>query len=306
MKAWRWNNAVPPQLIQVAVPVPTPGRGELLIRVQAAGVTPTEVGWYPTTHTADGGVRTGAIPGHEFSGVVEKVGGNVDPVWLGQEVYGMNDWFIDGATTEYVLTLPAFIAEKPKRLSPVEAASVPIGALTAWQGLFDHARLQKGERVLIHGGAGAVGVWALQFARRTGAHVITTASARNIDFLRKLGADAVIDYRAEQFEDRAGKFDVIFDAVGGQVRDRSWKVLNPKGRLVTIAAGSEGTKDARIEQAFFIVEPNANQLKEVSRLLDNEELLYFVDAEVPFAEAPAAYGGKIENRLGRGKIVISL
>jgi NADPH:quinone reductase-like Zn-dependent oxidoreductase len=143
----------------------------------------------------------------------------------------------------------------------------PIGALTAWQGLFERARLQAGERVLIHGGSGAVGVFAIQLARRTGAHVITTASSRNFDFLSQLGANEVIDYRLDRFEDRARDLDVVFDAVGGETLKRSWSLLKPQGRMVTIAADSEGTKDERIEKAFFIVEPNQKELTEISRLL---------------------------------------
>jgi NADPH:quinone reductase-like Zn-dependent oxidoreductase len=143
----------------------------------------------------------------------------------------------------------------------------PIGALTAWQGLIERARLQAGERVLIHGGSGAVGVFAIQLARRTGAHVITTASSRNFDFLSQLGANEVIDYRLDRFEDRARDLDVVFDAVGGETLKRSWSLLKPQGRMVTIAADSEGTKDERIEKAFFIVEPNQKELTEISRLL---------------------------------------
>jgi NADPH:quinone reductase-like Zn-dependent oxidoreductase len=136
--------------------------------------------------------------------------------------------------------------------------------------LFDRAKLQPGERVLIHGGAGAVGAFAIQLARRAGAQVITTASKRNAEFLTNLGAEQVIDYRSERFEDHAQDIDVVFDAVGGDTLKRSWNILNSSGRLVTIAAESEGTKDARTEAAFFIVEPNRSQLEEIAKLLDQE------------------------------------
>ena len=127
----------------------------------------------------------------------------------------MNDWFADGATADYCLSAATSVAVKPSRLSHLEAASVPIGVLTAWQGLFERAKLGPGERILIHGGSGAVGVFVIQLARRAEAHVITTASARNFDFLLQLGANEVTDYRSVRFEDRARDLDVVFDTVGG-------------------------------------------------------------------------------------------
>ena len=186
----------PPQLVEADVPRPQPRRGELLVRVYAAGVTSTELLWYPTSHEKSGGTRRGAVPGHEFSGVIAAVGDDTTGVDIGQEVWGMNDWFSDGAMAEYCITQPASVAEKPRGLTHVEAASVPIGALTAWQGLFDRARLRAGERVLVHGGAGAVGIFAVQLARCHGAHVTATASTRNLAFVLRLGAEHVIDYQA--------------------------------------------------------------------------------------------------------------
>ncbi|MEZ0273569.1 MAG: NADP-dependent oxidoreductase, partial [Roseimicrobium sp.] len=240
---------------------PVPGPGQLLINVHAAGVTPTELLWYPTFHQKDGTAREGAVPGHEFSGVVAALGEGVDAFTVGEEIYGMNDWFADGATAESCLTLASFIATKPRRLSHVEAAAVPIGALTAWQGLHERTNLQPGERILIHGGSGAVGVFAIQFARAIGAEVITTASKRNEQFLMELGASQVIDYSEEDFA-RAidAPVDVIFDGVGGETLTRSWPLLKPDGRLTTIAAVSEETTEQRVKDAFFVVEPSHNQL----------------------------------------------
>jgi NADPH:quinone reductase-like Zn-dependent oxidoreductase len=137
------DSAATAGLAEEEIPVPQPGQDELLIRVRAAGVTPTELRWYPTTHRKDGETRHRAVPGHEFSGVVAAVGGNVD-VTVGQEIYGMNDWFADGAMSEYCVTQPSSVAPKPLSLTHSEAASVPIGALTAWQGLIDRAKLRAG------------------------------------------------------------------------------------------------------------------------------------------------------------------
>ena len=307
MQVMRFNDsAAAPALILGNASIPQPGPGQLLVHVRAAGVTPTELLWYPTMHALDGGVRRGAIPGHEFSGVVAAVGAGVDPAQVGQEVFGMNDWFADGATAQYCLTVPTSVAAKPTRLSHVEAASVPIGALTAWQGLFDRLKLKPGERLLVHGGAGAVGVFVVQLARQIGAQVIATASAQNAAFLKQLGAHEVIDYRTQRFEERAGKVAAVFDAVGGDTLQRSWDVLAPGGRLVTIAADSEGTQDERTKAAFFIVEPGGAQLAGIARSLESGELRCLVGAEVPLASASDAYRNALPNRRGPGKVVISM
>jgi NADPH:quinone reductase-like Zn-dependent oxidoreductase len=225
---------------------------------------------------------------------------------IGQEVYGMNDWFADGAMAEYCLTSPTSLAPKPPSLTHVEAAAVPIGALTAWQGLFDRARLQAGEHVLVHGGAGAVGIFAIQLARLHGGHVTATASARNHAFVAQLGAEKVIDYRAVRFEDNVRDMDVIFDMVGSDTLQRSWAVLKPGGRMITIAADNETTTDDRVKQAFFIVEPNHEQLTQISSLLEAGDLQPVVDVVLPLSQASAAYMGDVKQRRGRGKMVIAV
>lgn len=288
------------------VPQPKPGSGEIAIQVHAAGVTPTELLWYPTTHTPDGHERRLPIPGHEFSGVVIELGEDVAGQSIGDEVFGMNDWFADGSTAEYCLTKPGWVAAKPKHLTHAEAATVPIGALTAWQGLFTKAKIQAGERVLIHGGSGAVGLFAVQLAAQRGATVIATTSARNAAFVKDLGANEVIDYKTVRFEDRVRDVDVVFDTVGGETLNRSWSVLRPGGRMVTIAADAEGQTEQRVKDAFFIVEPDHDQLTEICKLLDAGTLRTFVNAIVPFSEAPRAYENAIEHKLGFGKVVIAI
>jgi NADPH:quinone reductase-like Zn-dependent oxidoreductase len=305
MKAIQLVTSQPaPLLAEAEVAKPAPGKGEILIQVRAAGVTPTELIWYPTSYTKDGQPRAGAIPGHEFSGVVAELGDGAEGFAVGDEVYGMNDWFVDGATAEYCVTQPSNVAIKPKRLSHAEAAAVPIGALTAWQGLLDRAKLQAGEHVLVHGGAGAVGVFAIQLARLHGARVTATASGKNIAFVSQLGAESVIDYTTTAFEQVVKDVDVVFDGIGDKTLQKSWDVLKPGGRMVTIAADAEGTTDARVKEAFFIVEPNQKQLVEIGDLLDAGKLRVFVDAQVPLSDAPAAYERKVQRRLGYGKVVI--
>jgi NADPH:quinone reductase-like Zn-dependent oxidoreductase len=293
------------QTLEVAeIARPSAGTGEILIEVYGAGVTPTELIWYPTTHEKDGTARRNAIPGHEFSGVVAGVGEGASGFAVGDEVYGMNDWFSEGATAEYCVAVPSNIARKPAHLSHAEAASVPIGALTAWQGLFERAKLKAGERVLVHGGAGAVGVFVVQLAKSHGAEVIATASSQQREFLSKLGAKQVIDYAAGPFEKSVRDLDVVFDCVGGDTLERSWSVLRPGGRMVTIAANREGTTDERIKDAFFIVEPKQQQLVEVGKMLDAGKLRTFVDAEVPLNEAAAAYERRVARKHGYGKVVV--
>lgn len=299
------DSVQPPSLIQDDAPQPAPGRGELLIRVCAAGVILTELSWYPTSHRKTGEVRTGAVPAHEFSGVIAAAGEDAGSLETGQEVFGMNDWYADGALAEYCIAPFFALAPKPQRLTHVEAASVPISALSAWQGLFDHAKLQPGESVLVHGGAGAVGVFAIQLARLHGALVIATASARNRDFVSSLGAEQVIDYRESRFEECVNELDVVFDTVGGEMLERSRSVLKPEGRLVTVASTAEQSTDALVKQAFFIVEPSQKQLVEIAGLLDAGKLRPVVDSVFPLSQAPEVFAGKVP-RQGRGKLVIAI
>ncbi len=307
MKVMRLLDAVSaPVLVEDDVAQPRPGRDELLVQIYAAGVTSKELLWYPTTHNKNGESRSRAVPGHEFSGVIAAAGENAAGFDVGQEVYGMNDWFADGAMAEFCITQPSSIARKPSSLTHVEAASVPIGALTAWQGLFDRARLQTGERVLVHGGAGAVGLFAIQLARIHGAHVTTTASVPNHAFVSELGAEQVLDYHAVRFEEQVKEMDVVFDTVGGETLQRSWGVLKPGGRMITIAADSEATTDERVKQAFFIVEPNREQLTRIGQMLDAGDLRTVIDAVVPLAQASVAYTGSVKQRGGRGKVVVAV
>jgi NADPH:quinone reductase-like Zn-dependent oxidoreductase len=294
MKAVQLRSRGGPEAITLGeAPTPTPGAGEVLVRVRATGVTPTELGWLPTWTTREGAPRPfPVIPGHEFSGEVAAVGTGTADLAVGDPVYGMNDWYADGAQAEFCLARAVDVARKPASVDHVHAAVTPISALTAWQGLFVRCGLSAGQHVLVHGGAGAVGLFAVQLARWTGARVTATASAQNLDFVRRLGADEVIDYRATRFEDAVSGVDVVFDAVGGETLARSWGVLKPGGRLVTIAASEEGTADERTKAAFFIVEVDRPQLTEVAQLIDGGSLRPVVSGVFPLAEARAAYAHK--------------
>jgi NADPH:quinone reductase-like Zn-dependent oxidoreductase len=283
---------------------PRPGPGQILVKVHAAGVTTSELGWYPSTHSTSGQERLRAVPGHEFSGTVAAFGEGVSGFQIGQPVFGMNDWFQEGAIAEYCLTLPWSIAARPACLTDVQAATVPIGALTAWQGLFEKALLKPGERVLIHGGAGAVGLFAVQLARLHGAHVIATTSADTLDVVSELGAQQVVDYRAARFEDVVDAVDVVFDTVGGETRERSRTILSRDGRLVSIATDGEVTTNPEVRKAYFIVEPNREQLNQVVAMLCDGRLRTFTKAVLPLARAAEAFHGNLGH--GAGKIVISV
>jgi NADPH:quinone reductase-like Zn-dependent oxidoreductase len=284
-------------------PVPEPTDGEVLIAVHASGVTPTELTWKPTWSTEEDEPRSfPIIPGHEFSGVIEKLGNGVTGFTQGDAVFGMNDWFRNGAQAEYCLARTVDIALKPTPLDHTIAALTPISALTAWQGLFDRAHLSAGERILVHGGAGSVGSFAVQLARHRGAHVISTASAHNLAFVRQLGADEVIDHRATPFETVGRDIDVVFDTVGGETLDRSWSVLKPGGRMVTIAASGNQTNESRVRDAFFIVEPKAEQLAGIARLIAEGELRPVAGKAFPLKEAREAY----EHKPIRGKSVLAI
>ena len=290
-------------LLYEDAPKPSPKDNQVLVRVYATAITPTEFAWYPTFHTPDGATRPfPIILGHEFSGVVDAIGPACMGVQVGDPVYGLSDWFINGAQADYCLTVPANIAPKPASLDHTQAAVVPISALTAWQALIVRAQLAEGERVLVHGAAGGVGSFAVQVARHKKAHVIATASKTNADFVMTLGADEVIDYRTTPFETVVRDVEVVFDTVGGDTRDRSWGILSKGGRLVTIAADAERLTQPRVRDAFFIVEPNRVQLIEIARLIDAGVIRPIVGAVFAMENFRQAY----DQKPVRGKHVLRI
>jgi NADPH:quinone reductase-like Zn-dependent oxidoreductase len=298
------QKAGPETLVLGDLPQPAPGPGEVLIKVHATAITPTELQWYPTFNTSAGEPRSFPIVlSHEFSGVVEALGPGVADFNGGDAVFGLNDWFANGAQAEFCVAPAATLALKPRLLDDAQSAVVPISALTAWQGLLCRAGVQRGQRVLIHGAAGGVGLFAVQLARWRGAHVIATASAANLDFVRTQGAEQLIDYQTTRFEDVVHDVDVVFDAVGGETLERSWRVLKPGGKLVTIAAQSAGAVEQRVRDAFLLVRADGSQLRQIAKLVDAGELRVFVETVFPLAEARAAYARAQQGKM-RGKIAL--
>jgi NADPH:quinone reductase-like Zn-dependent oxidoreductase len=273
------------------IDVPAAGKGEVLVRVHAAAITRDELGW-----KAD---RLPAIPSFEFSGVVAAVGPNVETVRSGEAVYALSWGAAEGAAAEYTLVPEQFLAPKPKSLSHTEAAAIPLAALSAWQGLFDHGKLGEAERVLIHGAAGGVGHLAVQLAHGRGAHVIGTTSGVNVEYVRELGADQVVDHGKERFEAVVDPVDLVFDTAGGDRLVRSAEVLRSGGRIVSVASEPPG------DGVFFVVEPNREQLAELARLVDGGELRPAIDAVFPLDDARAAFERSMEHGK-RGKVVLRI
>lgn len=294
-------------LIYEVVPKPRPSEGEVLIRVYATGITPTELTWSSGWRTREGKDRLPAVPGYEPSGVVAEIGGSSADLHPGDPIYALADFWRDGAAAEYVVVHAANVAPKPQSLDHIQAAAVPLSALTAWQALFDHGRLSEGQRVLIHGAAGGVGSLAVQLARARGAYVIGTSSGRNARFLRDLGVNDVIDYAATPFESVAHDMDVVVDTVGGDTLTRSWGVLKRGGTLVSIAGRpSEEEADRRsMRGVYFIVEPNRSELVEITRLIDSEKVHPIVGAVFPLGQARQAYERGLSGHT-RGKIVLQV
>ena len=286
-------------------PKPQAGPGEVLARVGATAVIATELTWDETYQTPDGDPRPLPIPGHDLAGVVAEVGPGVTDFAAGAEVYALTAFDRDGAEAEYTIALPYELAPKPQTLDMVQAAAVPLAALTAWQALFIHAHLSKGQTALIHGGAGGVGSYAVQLARWAGARVITTASARHHDFLRSLGADQVIDYTTTPFEEVVHDVDVVFDTVGGEALARSWQVVKNGGVVVSVVSPRPADDPTRTRAQFvwFIVEPSGEQLRAIGDLIDAGQIQPIVSQVFPLAEAREAWETASSGH-AQGKIVL--
>lgn len=307
MKAVRLHGrGGPEQLVYEEAPQPQPGPGEVLARVGASGVIANELKWDETYQTVTGASRPFPIPGHDLSGVVAAVGPGVTDLTMGDAVYALIAFRRDGADADYVIALPSELAPRPRTLDDTQAGAVPLSALTAWQALFVHGGLSAGQTALIHGAAGGVGVFATQLARWKGARVITTASARNADFVRALGADEVIDYATTRFDEVVHDADVVFDAVGGDTLARSWRVVKPGGALVSVVSPLSGQpmRDD-IRYIYFIVEPSGAQLREIGALIDAGQMHPIVDRVFPLAQARQAYEAAATGH-PRGKIVITV
>lgn len=308
MKAVRLHAYGGPDVLRLEeVRCPCPAMDEVLVRVQAAGVNPVD--WKVREGYLKDMLRhrLPLIPGWDVCGVVEEAGSQVTRFKVGDAVFSRPDIKRDGAYAEYIVIRESEAAFKPKSLDPVHAAAIPLAALTAWQSLIEAAGLAAGQRVLIHAAAGGVGGFAVQLAKWRGAQVIGTASAANHDYLRALGADEVVDYRALPFEKAVGEVDVVFDTMGGETQERSWQVLKKGGILVSILAPPSPEKAASlgVRQAFVFVQPNAEQLARLAQLADEGTLKTCVARVLPLEEARQAQDLSQAGHT-RGKIVLKV
>ena len=283
------------QLVYEQVATPAPGLGEALVRVHAAALTRGELEW-PVD-------RLPAIPSYELSGVVVALGPGVDDLAVGDEVYGMTAFDRDGVAADYAAIPAELLAPKPGALSHPETAAVPLAALSAWQGLFDHGGLAAGERVLIHGAAGGVGQFATPLAARHGAHVTATTSARYVERARELGADVVIDHTAGPWAAGLEPVDLVFDTAGGERLARSPAVVREGGRLVSVA--EEPPQASGVTSVYFVVEPNRRQLAQISALLDGAWPPPAIDSVFALEDAASAFERSMAADK-RGKVVLEL
>jgi NADPH:quinone reductase-like Zn-dependent oxidoreductase len=301
MKAVRLNQWGHPVQIE-DVPQPTPGDDEVLVRVRAASVNPVDraiaAGYMQAYASAP------LTLGTDFAGEVAATGGNVQHVQPGQAVYGMS--LSRGTFAEYAVVPAAGVARKPRTLDNVQAAAVPLAGLTAWQTLFNLAKLESGERVLIHGAGGGIGLLAVQLAKNVGAYVIAHDRGDKASFLQQLGADMFIDSETERFEDVAGDLDVVLDLVGGEYVQRSLAACGPGARYVTPAAmvsGEEGQSRGIFVSGTF-TQPTPEELTKLADEIDAGQLKVFVSRTFPMEKTQAAMNYKSED--APGKVVVTV
>src|SRR6266498_2730381 len=287
------------------VPRPEPKEDEALVRVIASGVNPADPLTLSGKYAREFGTHLPLIQGFEIAGVVEKTGANVTKLKVGDAVYGYPTF--GGGWADYVTVKEWEVAAKPKSLKFVEAAAVPMGALTAWQALVDVAKLQPGQTVLIHGGSGGVGSFAIQIAKARGARVIATASTANQDLLKQLGVDLAIDYTKQKFEEIVHDVDLVLDPVGRDTLARSYGVVKKGGIVVTLVSRCDETelKKHEIRGASISVHPDADDLTEIAHLIDAGKIKPVVTQVLPLSEAIAAQQQAATHHT-RGKLVLRI
>ena len=310
MKAVRFHEYGGPEVLKVEdVPKPTPGPGEVLVKIYAASVNPIDWKLRSGMLKERMPVNLPMTIGRDFAGVVEAVGPGVAEFKPGDEVYGTTPWGRDGTFAEYAVTVPAKLAPKPKSIDFVHAAGVPVAAAAAWHAVHgeDAGNIQRGQTVLVQGAAGGVGTYFVQFAKALGAKVIGKASGKNAEHLKSLGVDHVIDYTKEKFEDVVKGVDVIIDNVLGEVQKRSWKSLKPGGVLVSLS-GPPSADLAKEHGARGVMASGAHgeaRLGEISKLIDSGKIRPQVSEVLPLSEARRAHELS-QTGHARGKIIIKI
>jgi NADPH:quinone reductase-like Zn-dependent oxidoreductase len=292
MKAVRIHSYGGPEVLKYEdAPEPKPGKGEVLIKVYAAGVNPVD--W----KVREGYLKQAInyplplILGWDVAGIVESIGTGVTKFKKGDEIFGKPDLTRNGAYAEYIVVNESDLALKPKSKDFVHSAAVPVTSLTAWQSLFDVAKLEAGQKILIHAAAGGVGSFAVQFAKWKGAYVIGTASKNNLEWLKSIGADETIDYNVVKFEDVVHDMDVVLDTIGGETQNRSWKVLK-KGGILVSTVGQPSEKEAEkfgVRCGVGNAVSNPEQLNQIANLIDEGKVNPLVETILPLSEARRAH-----------------
>jgi NADPH:quinone reductase-like Zn-dependent oxidoreductase len=306
MKVARILQFGPPNVIKNDdLPRPEPAAGQLLVRVKAAGVG----NWDALIR--EGKIELQALPiilGSELSGIVEAIGAQVSGFKPGDEVYGATNEQFAGAYAEYALASARRMAQKPKTLNFIEAASAPIVTITAWQMLFEYAHVTAGQKVLILGAGGNVGAYAVQLASQVGLHVVASAGVADLDYVQSLGAEKALDYKEERFKESVTGFDVVIDTVGGDAQQRSLHLLKPRGILVSVVSSVPETTQKRygIRAAYFYVDVTTARLNKITELFDSGKLVSNVGTVLPLEEARIAHEMLAGAPHKRGKIVLRI
>lgn len=307
MKAIRIHSYGGPEVLNYEdAPRPTPGPGQVLVRVCAAGVNPID--WKIREGLLKDSLKYKLpfIPGWDLSGTVEAVGRSVYRFKPGDSVFSRPDISRDGAYAEFTVVDEPLLAKKPRSLDHLHAAGIPLAAMTAWQALFEGAQLKRKDRILIHAGSGGVGGFAVQLAKWKGAHVIATCSTANVEFVKGLGADEVVDYRQADFA-HMKHVDAVLDTLGGEVQERSWKIIKPFGVLVSIVSqpSAETAESLSARGAFISLKPDGKLLEGIAKLVDGGRLKSTVETILPLAEARQAQELSQAGHV-RGKIVLNV
>jgi NADPH:quinone reductase-like Zn-dependent oxidoreductase len=287
------------------VPVPEPKENEILVRVIGSGVNPADPLILNGKYAKEFGTHLPLILGYDMAGVVVKTGSKVTKLKIGDPVYAYLLW--GGGWAEYCISNESESAIKPKSLSFTDASAVPLAALTAWQALIDVGKIQSGQTVLIHGGSGGVGSFAIQIAKTRGARVIATASTANQDLLKQLGADVAIDYTKQKFEEIAHDVDLVIDPVGRDTLARSYAVVKKGGTIITLNSRCDPAELANhgIRGELLLSHPEANELAEITKLIEDKKLRPIVTQVLPLTDAAKA-DAQAETHHTRGKIVLQI
>lgn len=285
------------------IPKPAIGPDEILVKIHAAGINPVD--WKTVIN---GYFSLPTILGSDIAGVIEQTGASIKNFKPGDQIIGSLEWQKQGAFAEYTATREQYITHKPNNLDLIQSAAIPLASLTAWQALFDHGKLQSGQKVVIHAGAGGVGLFALQFAKWKGAYVIVTASAHNTDFLLSVGADEVIDYTQYRLSGKVSEADIVLDSIATpEVQLESFKALKPGGYYVSITANprEELLKEYAVNATRFLFHADAVQLKQIVQLIEEGIVKVYIEKTFPLEQTKDALAYVHKGRT-RGKNVITI